>query len=451
MYRLLTVFAAAFIVISQTCAQQYQRRATMVGGGSVGRGKCTIEVVVDGAADVEIRGDQGTIRNISGSPAQWRRFECSAPLPASAADFRFAGIDGRGRQQLVRDPRNGGVAVVRIEDPEGGSEGYTFDLIWAGGDNPGPARGGNGSVIRDPINIYGGDRAPDRDRGPDRAPRGFTTEQAVNTCQDAVRRQAGERFGGRGIEFLNTRIDDNPGRKDWVVGMIDVLRGQNGQERFRFSCSVNFDNGQVRSVQIDPMADRDRSPDYAPRGFTTEQAVNTCQDAVRKQAGERFGGRGIEFLNTRIDDNPGRNDFVVGMIDVLHGQNGQERFSFSCSVNFDNGNVRSVQIDPMADRDRDRGPDYAPRNLNTGQAVNVCQDAVRRQALNRFRGRRVEFLNTRIDNNPGRNDFVVGMIDVIRGRDTAEGRYKFSCSVDFDSGQVRSAQIDPRSEPRNWR
>ena len=351
MYRLLTVFAAVFVVASLAGAQQYQRRATMVAGGGGDRGKCTIEVVVDGVADIEIRGDQGTIRNISGSPAQWRRFECSASLPANPADFRFAGVDGRGRQQLLRDPRNGGMAVVHIEDPDSGSEGYTFDLIWGGGNNPGPARGGNnsgiGGAIAGAINgaINGDTRAQDRAAGR------FTAEQAVNECQGAVRRQAGERFGGRGIEFLNTRIDDNPGRNDFVVGMIDVLRGQNGQERFRFSCSVNFDNGQVRSVQIDPMVDRDRGPDRgpdrAPRSFTTEQAVNVCQDSVRRQALNRFRGRRVEFLNTRIDDNPGRNDWVVGTIDVIRGRDISEgRYRFSCSVNFDSGQVRSVQIDP---------------------------------------------------------------------------------------------------------
>jgi hypothetical protein len=347
MYRLLTAFAAVFVAISPAGAQQYQRRATMVGGGSGDRGKCTIEVVVDGAADVEIRGDQGTIRNISGRPAEWRRFECSAGLPANPPDFRFAGIDGRGRQQLARDPRNGGVAVVHIEDPDGGAQGYTFDLMWGGG-NPGPAsnnnnpgpRGNNngvGNAIAGAINgVFNGR---------------FTTEQAVNTCQDAVRRQAGERFGGRGVEFLNTRIDDQPGRNDWVVGMIDVVR-QDGQERFRFSCSVNFDNGEVRSVQIDPIeGNRDRSPDRgydrAPRSFTTEQAVNVCQDSVRRQAFNRFRGRHVEFLNTRIDDNPDRNDWVVGTIDVIRGRDMSEgRYRFSCSVNFDSGQVRSVQIDP---------------------------------------------------------------------------------------------------------
>src|SRR5438552_926605 len=104
-----------------------QRRATFLGGGAPDRGKCTIEVVVDGAAEVEVRGDQASLRNLAGNPPQWRRFECTGPLPSNPGEFRFAGVDGRGRQELVRDPRNGGVAVVRIEDREGGSEGYTFD------------------------------------------------------------------------------------------------------------------------------------------------------------------------------------------------------------------------------------------------------------------------------------------------------------------------------------
>ena len=69
-------------VASQAGAQQYQRQARMVGGGSADRGKCTIEVVVDGTAEVEIRGDQGSIRNLAGRPAEWRRFECNAPSTA---------------------------------------------------------------------------------------------------------------------------------------------------------------------------------------------------------------------------------------------------------------------------------------------------------------------------------------------------------------------------------
>jgi len=121
---------SAFAAICGPLSAQ-SRRATFVGGGSSDRGKCTIEVVVDGAADVEIRGDQANLRNLSGTPAQWRRFECTGPLPSNPVDFRFAGVDGRGRQELIRDPRQGGSAVVRIEDRDGGREGYTFDLFWA--------------------------------------------------------------------------------------------------------------------------------------------------------------------------------------------------------------------------------------------------------------------------------------------------------------------------------
>lgn len=103
-------------------------------GARSDHGKCTAEVEVDGVAEVAIRGDTGEIRTISGQPASWRRLECTGPLPANPSEFRFRGIDGRGRQELAADPRNNrGLAVVRIEDPQGGREGYTFDLEWRGG------------------------------------------------------------------------------------------------------------------------------------------------------------------------------------------------------------------------------------------------------------------------------------------------------------------------------
>jgi hypothetical protein len=115
-------------------AQTFPRRATVTGGGNPNNGQCTVEVVVDGAAEVEVRGGgDAVLRNLSGNPPQWRRFECTSIMPANPAGFRFEGVDGRGKQELVRDPRNGGAAVVRIEDPNGGSEGYTFRVMWGGG------------------------------------------------------------------------------------------------------------------------------------------------------------------------------------------------------------------------------------------------------------------------------------------------------------------------------
>jgi hypothetical protein len=127
---LITIAALAATTAS---AQTLERRANITGGGDRDRGKCTIEVVVDGQAEVEIRGDRATLRNITGQPPQWRRFVCNEPMPPNPAAFRFAGINGRGHQNLVRSPQGGGPAVVRIEDPQSGSQGYTFDIMWQSG------------------------------------------------------------------------------------------------------------------------------------------------------------------------------------------------------------------------------------------------------------------------------------------------------------------------------
>src|SRR5260370_13359567 len=121
--RLLLPVAALAMAFGPVSAQTIRRMADMRGGGNPDRGKCTIEVVVDGVAEVEVRGDSAILRNISGQPAQWRRFECNGPMPANMRNFRFAGVDGRGRQELLRDPRNGGGAGGRIENATSRCEG----------------------------------------------------------------------------------------------------------------------------------------------------------------------------------------------------------------------------------------------------------------------------------------------------------------------------------------
>lgn len=132
---LLAITGIAALTVS---AQTFQRRADITGGGERNRGKCTVEVVVDGAAEVEIRGETALLRNLEGRPPQWRRFVCNAPMPLNPAGFRFAGVDGRGRQTLVRAPEGGAPAVIRIEDPQSGTEGYTFDVFWQIGGFGGP-------------------------------------------------------------------------------------------------------------------------------------------------------------------------------------------------------------------------------------------------------------------------------------------------------------------------
>jgi len=293
------IFAVSATLAGAVFAQG-QRQATIVGGGSPDRGKCTIEVVVDDVAQVEIRGTTATLRTLSGQPAQWRRFECTGAMPANPANFRFSGVDGRGHQELVREPSSGGVAVVQIQDKEGGAEGYTFDINWdargtdAGGfpnsrpvpgggqpnyddrnrsnPNPGnpPAYGGNPPNYQDREQRGAGNPPPNGDPDRNRYRSGeqyrpnyrdsdyyrryghpFSVDEAVRVCQQAVLTQAARRFNTNDIHIDRTNIDDRPGREDWVTGTLDIHRGPR-QERFGFSCSVNFDNGRVRSAELDP-------------------------------------------------------------------------------------------------------------------------------------------------------------------------------------------------------
>jgi hypothetical protein len=161
-------------------------RANVRGDNRSDQGKCTIEVDVDDVVEVQVRGDTARARSLSGGPARFRRFDCDSIMPTRPNEFRFTGVDGRGRVTLVQDPRNGGVAVVRIEDPKGGREGYTFDLEWRGGGSGYGGRG-NGS--------WGGDRDRrddgynDRDGGGYRGGRGNQNNYTVTCSSENGRRQ----------------------------------------------------------------------------------------------------------------------------------------------------------------------------------------------------------------------------------------------------------------------
>jgi hypothetical protein len=261
------VVASALGCMSLFAQQAVSRQATPMRGGSPDRGKCTIEVVVDDVAQVEIMGNNATLRTLAGQPSQWRRFECSAPLPPNPAGFRFAGVDGRGRQTLIREPRNG-PAVIQIEDKQGGSEGYTFDIFWE-------PQGGAGPYSDGQISRGGDDRDRDRNRDADRYRgdtyrdgyrdseyyrrygHGYSVDEAVRVCQNAAADEATRRFRSNDIHFHRTYADDRPGRQDWVTGSLDVHRGPR-EESYGFSCSMDFNAGRLRSVQLDDRPQYDR-------------------------------------------------------------------------------------------------------------------------------------------------------------------------------------------------
>ncbi len=340
---------AAFLALGSSLTAQ-PRRASIRGGGG-DRGKCTIEVVVDGVADVEIRGDSAILRTVSGRPAEWRRFECTSAVPPNPTEFRFSGVDGRGRQELIRDPRSGGVAVVRIEDKDAGAEGYTFDITWSGGAGyPGYPNQDRNMGVYPPQNRprsddrdynRGGDPNRDMDRGRDRdrdRNGRVSYDQAVSMCQDAVRQQAAQRFGTADIAFRRTALNDGPGRQDAVTGIFDVRTRNGRDEAYRFSCSVNFENGQVRSANIESM---NGGGAYAPGNLgatPTRQAIDACQRAVEQRV-RRDGYRSVEFGPMNVDDRSGRNDQIVGSA-TAQG----DPFDFTCNMNAGSGVVRSVDI-----------------------------------------------------------------------------------------------------------
>ena len=238
------------------------RRADIRGGG--GNGKCTIEVVVDAAAEVEIRGDTAVLRTLAGQPASWRRFVCNEPMPQRPAEFRFSGIDGRGRQNLVRDPSRDGVAVVRIEDSQSGSEGYTFDIEWRGSAGPG-WRGGREDA-----------GPPVRDGGGWRGERGSTFQ-----------------FRGDGRGFFNRRNG-----RDMRVRDVNVSLTADGRVVLEFEAQ-----GFQRLAFVG------RATNYYPEYITAELAAGMRSRDVRGQASiylDRGGQVDRITMEGRIDGDPFR-------------------------------------------------------------------------------------------------------------------------------------------------
>jgi len=199
-------------------AQSPNRRANLISATDPHEGRCTVSVLVDGATNVEIRGDSATLHDISGEPSRWRRFECTGPLPYRAADLRIRAVEGDGTMTLTHDTYNGGVAVVRVNNAGRGDELYTFDVFW---DNGRPSASGF-------------------------ADREVTEDDVVQSCRSAVETKI-RNEGYRYVRFGSISADDR-GVNEWVDGTATGDR-PGRSDVFSFSCRLNPD-GQVRHVDI---------------------------------------------------------------------------------------------------------------------------------------------------------------------------------------------------------
>jgi len=307
------IFVTVVAVAASLNGQTIRRQASIVAGGNRDRGHCSVEVVVDGSAEISLRGDDATVNNLQGQAPQLRRFECTGPIPADPRDFQFNGTEGRGRQELLSPARDGQPAVIRIEDPESGADRYAFEITWRNG---------------------GGERR-DTDRF-DNAPVRFDPNRMVDSCEDAVRRRASDSIGTRDLNFRDAHPDQD--HRDQVVGRMEARREGRPDEMFRFTCSVSLESGEIRNVEFFPMeADRGE-----PGG--TSAAVQNCRLAVQQRARQNGYAR-VEVGEVRPDDRPGRQGFLVGDLRTF-GDDGPHSMRFACSVGMRDGDVRSVDIFP---------------------------------------------------------------------------------------------------------
>jgi hypothetical protein len=195
-----------------------------------------------------------------------------------------------------------------MEDPDGGTGVYAFDIYW-------------------------NDRA---DLNPGR----YSAEQTVRLCRDEVRERAARNIG-RDIDFLGAEIDSNVATHDRVIGKFDAPESG---ERYQFSCSMRTD-GSLRSVDIEPLRSIYGGENEASRAeFSGEQAIQVCRDAAAQRV-ERQGYHDLMFPSTNLEEPGGRTHVVNGVLQGDRAGRG-DSFDFSCRVNRFTGNVQSIEVSP---------------------------------------------------------------------------------------------------------
>lgn len=220
------------VLLQPMCGNPIPRRATITGSSGL-NGRCTIQVNVDGSAEIEVSGDLGLLRPLRGEWASWRRFHCNEPLPRHPVDFRLIAMD-RGRSAwLAQDPRaTGGRAVIHLDESRSARGAYIFDIQWRG-----------------PV----GDWRPPQAQPPQNpwpVPGGGSISKAIQNCQSSVTNRLNW-DGYPNVTFERTTPSNNPGRNHSITGTVRA-RQRRENTRFSFSCSVDFRSGNVRSIEVLP-------------------------------------------------------------------------------------------------------------------------------------------------------------------------------------------------------
>ena len=195
----------------------------------LGKGQCDIRLQVDNEVEVSVRGESVFIRTLSGRDARDDGSECNEPLPRDPRNFNYEVRDSRGEIVLIDQSSHNG-AVVRIRDNKGGEGRYHFRLTW----DIGGSGGGGGRRFGDFDGRRGGS---------------FSAAQAADICRSAVQDKIISDYRFSRVDIRVARADDRPGRNDYIVGEAIGRRGGSAAD-FNFVCSVDFNSGRVRSVDV---------------------------------------------------------------------------------------------------------------------------------------------------------------------------------------------------------
>jgi hypothetical protein len=102
---------------------------------------------VDDKLEIVISGRSVSYRNISGNKPTDINYRFSETMPSENMNIRVIRRTGRGSVTVSQSPNrvNGYAAVIRIGDPNGGSDRYEFELRWDTNGNNNGNNNGNGN------------------------------------------------------------------------------------------------------------------------------------------------------------------------------------------------------------------------------------------------------------------------------------------------------------------
>jgi hypothetical protein len=141
--------------------------------------------------------------------------------------------------------------------------------------------------------------------------------------------------GGRGAMRLLQDPRDSGGR-----AVIQINDPQGGRAVYTFD--LRWQSAAGGGWMPGPPPPMGHGPGHGEDGFPMARAIRACQDSVTDRLNQD-GYRYVAFDRTIPDNGPGRNDWVIGRVSGRRWFE-TERFSFSCSVDFSSGTVRSVDL-----------------------------------------------------------------------------------------------------------